>query len=336
MKFSSTAAFEKHLKEACPHHLSHVYMVLTPSDFERKMMMGKAAEAIESKGQMEKVEFDAASAPIEEILEKLNSYSLFGGDSLVLVDHVEKLKKLAMEALAGYLAAPSERAYLILGSASSKGISELYQKGKKELIILDLSDEKPWDRKSRLLQWLLQEASRAGKTLSSSLAEHLLEEVGTDMQTLHQEMEKLICFVGDKREIEWSDAKAISSSFKSETAWQIADSLVWGDGVCKQSLSEEISFLLTLIGPLRFQLGLGLQIASLMQEGKSLQEMSAFLPNVKSRNLEKNAGVVRRKGPRFFQEGLIGLFELELSLKNGTPAPGLMWDLFISKLSRMS
>ena len=39
LKFQSIAAFEKHLHEAFPDHLSHVYMVISPFDFERKKMI---------------------------------------------------------------------------------------------------------------------------------------------------------------------------------------------------------------------------------------------------------------------------------------------------------
>ena len=334
MKFQSPIAFEKHLKEAYPDHLSHVYMVITSFDFERKKFIETIASVMRRKEKMaELLAFDASTSPIEAILGQLNSYSLFGGSSVVIVDRIEKLKKASCDALAQYLVAPSPTVFLILGGSSLKGLSDLCQKGKKELVILDLSEEKAWNRKTRLRQWLMREAGRAQKSLSASLVDFLLEEVGTDMQNLHQELDKLICFTGEKREIELKDAMAVCVPSKTETSWQLAENLVWGSSnAAKNREVHDIAFLLPLIGQIRYQLQLGLQIVCLMQEDRSLPEITQFLSNGKMRNLDKNAAIARKRGDRFFKEGLNYLFDLELSLKNGAHSPGLMWDLFTSKL----
>jgi len=280
--------------------------------------------------------FDASVCPMENILEQLNSYSLFGGDSIVIVDHIEKLKKSACDALAQYLTSPSPRIFLVLGGASLKGLADLYQKGKKELVILDLSEEKPWDRKTRLRQWLIQEAARSQKSLAFALIDYFLEEIGTDMQNLHQELDKLISFVGERREIDLKDAMAVCISCKTDTSWQVAENVVWGDlHGAKNDGARDLSFLLPLIGQIRYQLQLGLQMACLIQENKSFPEIVQSIPHLKIRSLEKNAGVARTRGTKFFKEGLNFLFDLELSLKNGAHSPELMWDLFTSKLNQI-
>jgi len=215
LKFQSTPAFEKHLNEAFPDHLSHAYMVLSPSDFERKKMIEMILSTLHRKEKMIEVAFDASSCPIESILDQLNSYSLFGNHSLVVLDRIEKLKKTACEALAHYLSAPSQTTFLILGGSSLKGLTELYQKGKKELVILDLSEEKPWDRKARLRQWLIKEASHAKKRLAPDLIDYLMEKIEPDMQSLHQELEKLIVFTGEKNAIGLQDALKICSPGQS-------------------------------------------------------------------------------------------------------------------------
>jgi DNA polymerase III subunit delta len=324
-------AFEKHLQEAFPDHLSHAYMVLSPFDFERRRMIEMIASVLHRKDQMEEgTVLDASVCPIENILGHLNSYSLLSSHALVILDRIEKLKKTACEALAGYLAAPSQKVFLILGGSSLKGLTDLYQKGKKELVILDLSEEKPWDRKARLQQWLVKEAAQAQKTLAPALVNHLLEEVGLDMQNLHQELEKLICFSGEKNTIELQDALTICSSNRSVSSWQRAESLVWEE---KDISQEAIPDVFSLIGPVRYQLQLGHQLAFFIKERKTLQEIAQFFPHSKSRNLEKNAGIARRRGELFFKEGLSALFDLELSLKNGAHDPSLIWDLFTSKLN---
>ncbi|HSW86172.1 MAG TPA: hypothetical protein VLG49_01580 [Rhabdochlamydiaceae bacterium] len=332
MKFQSMPAFEKHLNEAFPDHLSHAYMVTSPSDFERKRMIEMIGSTLRRKDQMEESVLDASSCSIESILDHLNSYSLFGGHSLVVVDRIDKLKKSACEALARYLASPSGTTYLILGGSTLKGLTDLYQKGKKELVILDLSEEKPWERKARLRQWLVKEASSAKKTLAPALIDYLMEKIEPDMQNLHQELEKLIVFTGEKRIIELQDALRICSPGQSSSSWRIADSLVWEEKGNSYESIQDLSFLLPLIGAIRYQLHLGHQISFFIRHGETVQEVASHFPNLKRPSLEKYTALVSQRGEPFFKKGLILLFELELSLKNGMLDPSFAWDLFKAKM----
>ena len=51
--------------------------------------------------------FHAAETPLEKVLEQLSSQSLFGSHDIVMLDHVQELKKEGREALAPFLRSPS-------------------------------------------------------------------------------------------------------------------------------------------------------------------------------------------------------------------------------------
>lgn len=161
MKFQQLSAFEKHLEKAAPDHLSRVYLVAAPCSFERKRISETISAAIRHKEKKTCVlSFDAASGWAAAIEELRTICSLSGpGFRIVVLNEADKLKKSALDVLSAYVSKPSSHVYLILSAASAKPFAELYERGKKELVVCDLSAEKPWERKERLKAQLVKMAA---------------------------------------------------------------------------------------------------------------------------------------------------------------------------------
>lgn len=290
-------------------------------------------EAIQKKEpQVSIARFEGAQVSIEEVLEQLNSKSLFGGPTVVQLDGVEKLKKNSLEALSQYMEAPSPFSYLILGSGGSKQVSALVQKGKRDLVALDLSDEKPWDKKTRLQTYLAKRASQESKVLAADAAVYLLDHVGLDLSALEQEMHKLLCYCIERKQITLEDVRKISSSEKQINTWQLAEAIIWEKAPLALEHQIELSWLLPFIGQLRYQLHIGVQLASCVENQYSAEEISAQFPQIRGPLLSKRLSVVRKLKRRFFQHALHELFEIELLTKNHACNPALALDLFISKI----
>lgn len=328
MKYQNVAAFDKHLQEAFPDHLSAVYLVATSCDFERKKMFDKLLLVLQRKhAASHAVHFDATLAPIEAVLEELNTQSLFGGANLVVLDRIDKTKD--HEKLVRYIEQPNPNACLILGASSLKPVSDLYQKGKKEVVVLDLSDEKPWDKRRRLAEWLMGEAKRENKVLPSEAAAYLLDHIGLDMPGLHQELIKLICYVGERSAITLNDTKAISSCLNLSTGWQLAEGVIWGRDTVGADKTSDLSFLLMFIGQLRYQLQTGYQVAELLDKP---HEIARAFPQLRPQVLEKYISGARQKSAAYFHKGLNALFDLEMAAKSSQIDTALLFDRFIAKL----
>ena len=328
MKYQNILAFEKHLQEAFPQHPSLVYMVITSCDFERKKMCNKIASLFKQKNRDSHDSFfDAQVTSFETVLQELNTQSLFGGTNLVIFDHVDKLKD--HEKLIRYVAHPNPGTCLILGASGLKPVSTLYQKGKKETVVLDLSDEKPWDRRRRLSDWLMNEAKVENKSISSEITTYLLDHIGLDMPGLQQELIKLVCYVGDRPIITLNDVKAISSSLSLATGWRLAEGVIWGDDVVSANKTSDLSFLLMFIGQLRYQLQMGYQIARLLDKPEEIVHcFSQLHPQV----MDKYIIGARQKTATYFYRGLCVLFDLELASKSCNLDTALLFDRFIGKL----
>ena len=325
MKYQNLASFEKHLQQAAKLHLSRIYLVVASCPYERRKIAEKISAVIG-------LDMHVKEGQLEEMIAELNTASLFSKEQLLYLDGVDKLKKNGLALLADYVARPSPFAYLLLGAGSSKQLDDLYAKGKKELVVCDLSNEKPWDRKDRLKRALIDEAAKAGKRLKNDAVEHLLENVGLNLLGLEQELVKLITYVGERQELLLHDVQALCGAQKSVLPWQLAEAIVWKENV-QQTGKIELALLLPLLSQTRSQLQQGLALAILVERGAAHAEIAHYLPVVKPAALDKMLPIVKRRRSGYFKRALDFLFEIELMAKNSACEPDLIFDLLVAKLT---
>ncbi len=340
LKYQNLPAFENHLKEAYPNHLSHAYMVICPDLAERRQIVEKIAQLTiqvigQNKGERHTFRLGEEKHTFDEFFELLHSQSLFGSHRVMHLEGVELLKKAEAERLATYLAKPSSFVYLILSASQFTATTNFYAQAKKELILLDMSAEKPWDKKKRVKEWLCQEAVREKKTLTDEAALFLVENVGTERAMLDQELFKLITYVGDRKAIVLSDALAMISNQQSANMWKLAEQLIWEEEPLPRQPLEDLSALLGLIAQLRSQLDIGLRLSSLLAKDFPMQELASHFPTLRPPVLQRNCTIARKRGLNFFAKALILLFDVELDAKNQPVSPDLLWDLLISKITFM-
>ena len=324
MKLSTTAAFEKHLQEAFPDHLAPVFILAIPCDFERQLMVQKIVEMIHRKDPSAHVLKFNSESPIETVLSHLNSPGLFSKHAVAIYDQALKDEKLIH-----YVQRPAPGAFLLLGSRDMKTLSDVYQKGKKEIVVLDLCEEKPWDRERRLQDWVLRQAHAEGRRMDPGAAALLLELVGPDMPSLFQELEKIICYCGDKTQITEADVEAISEAHHQAIGWKLAEGVIWGKEGVPPEKSSDLSFVLPFLSQLRYQLEIGHKIDQLKAKR---DEISRQLPQLRQATLDKYLSQFSKKRPKYFQQGLVALYDLEVALKSSGLDPDLLLDRFLAKI----
>ncbi|MBS0652536.1 MAG: hypothetical protein JSR39_03320 [Verrucomicrobia bacterium] len=334
MKFQSWPAFGKHLSESTPNHLSPIYLIIAPCSYERKKICDMIIASLHKKDpHLTPQHCDAAAVSLNEVVDQLNSRSLFGSAPVVVCDGLDKLKKSGWEPLLTYAESPSSFSYLILGSSSAKNTADLYQKGKKELVVLDLSDEKPWDRKARFQRYMIEYALKDGKTLSPDAAQHLLDHIGLDLPSLEQELTKLICYVGERKAIAMSDVEQICAVEKTVSTWQLSEMVVWESKAVAPPPTIDLSWLLPFLGQLRYQLQIGLQLAVMIDTHMLPGDMAKQLPQLRGALFDKRMAVAKQRGQEYFRSGLKSLFEIELLAKNSGGTAILLFDLLTAKLA---
>lgn len=330
MKFQHFSAFAQHLHHSLPAHAAHCYMILSPCRFEGKKICDYLTHLLcREEGKWSVSQGDMHELEVSDILEQLNTRPLLGGQPLLICRGVEKLNKSQWQQLASYIENPSPFGILILHSTGGKLSSEFYHKLKKELVVLDLTDEKPWERRSRFERYLAEVAQRENCRLSPEASGFLLDHFGLELAGLEQELKKLICYVGERREIGIRDLQAVGSFRENTTMWQVGEAMVWGGGYGPSP--EGIEEGLALVGALRYQLQLGLQLVSMLESALKPNEIASHFPQIKGALLEKRIAEAKKRGGDYFHQGMFHLFDLELKLKNGEKDPSLLFDLFRAK-----
>lgn len=327
MKYQNLLAFEKYLAQAAKAQLPRVFLIASACAYERRKIIEKILAVIRVKEGEISVQMQEG---VEACIQALNTISLFAGKQVFYLDEIDKIKKNGLGLLAAYIDKPSPFSYLLLGATSFKSLSDL---GKKELVVCDLGDEKPWEHKDRLKRALMDGASRAGKRLNSEALEYLLENVGLTLAGLENALEKLVLFAGERGELSLQDARALCPAQKGPTLWQLVDAIAWKDPFPKLEENVDLALLLPLCSQLRIQFQQGLALALLVERGAASKEITHFLPSVKPAALDKMLPCAKARGSSFFKRALDLLFSMELTLKNSGSDPALIFDCFLIKLS---
>ncbi len=311
MKLQKFEALEKHLFEAHPDHLSSLYLIACPREGERQRLVSQVAESIRSKREPCILK---RAGELQEALDFVGAPSLFG-ENLVATAEVSKDQSALLVA---YARAPARGCHLVLGIENGKQAGELYQLTMRELLLLDLSAETPWDRRHRLSHWVAQCVGKEGKKMAPALVEALVQRTDLDLSSLQQELEKLLCYIGDRGEIEKEDLEAICISSTAQiSGFQLAEKLIEGTYRPPYHV-RDLSELLPLIGQIRYLFEVGLKLTSQLEKGE--------------RPVDKNLSLVRKRKSYFFINGLSALFQLELGAKRSLATPQLLFDRFCAEV----
>lgn len=324
MKYQNIKSFQKHLANAAPHNLCRMYLIAMADDFERTKALDAILSYVATPDALP-VRLSGTDLSLRDLFDAIESPSLLGGDPIVILDEVEKMGKKQLQTFCDSLKTTS--AYLLFGSRSKTvTLANLVE---KEGVILDLLEEKPWDKEKRLADQLSDRVKNAGKRLSSDAAPLLFERLGMDPALLESEIDKLICYVGDRPSITREDILEISPASRTSTLWQTAEEMVWEKGDFQ--LPDTNAFH-GLVPALRSQLHLGLTLATLIEKNVPHEKWNSHLPKLWPKTLEKRSSQAARLGTSFFQKGLEKLFEIELLSRTHSTQYRALLDLFRANL----
>ena len=333
MKFQQVEAFKKHLEEALPHHRPMVYALIMEDSYERKWVIHSILSCM-NKGELtwEASTYYAQDCDYSTFKEELFTPNLFSKERVMIYEGIEKLKKEEVDDFIPHLKTLEADTLLVLSGSSLKSGSDFYKNLKKELIMLDLSLEKPWDRKDRLIRWGLEYIHQKGKTIDREAIPLLFETKPLDLALFIQEIEKLVTYVGDRKKIEKGDVATLSTKEFSPLGWQVAERVIWGDASPSFQDADASEFYL-LLGQMRYQLQLGLSLATALELDQE-EEFKNIYPNLKPKIMEKNRGLAKKLTSTYFIQGLHDLFDIETKFRIGGNEPALLLDLFAAKLER--
>jgi len=318
MKIFSYEHFEKTKLD------SHkIFLFIIPDHSDRRVIV---EQLMETKAQaFERI--SCASGSAEPLIASLGSYNLFMKQPASICLDIHYLNKKGQEDLVKFLQHNLLDNLLVM-AMQPVSMNALVKWVDEKGLVLDLSKEKVWEKQRRLKAFVFKKCTSFKKSMGFDAVDLFLERVGLDSDLISQELDKVIAYIGSKDTIDKQDVLAICYSQDHHTFWQLAEKLVWDQDKTAPlplEINDAASFH-QLIGALRFQLELGLKIASLIEANQDPKPEQ--FPRLFPKTFAKRIIQAKTKKSLFFSSALNELYRLDLLSKGETSKYQALVDYF--------
>jgi DNA polymerase-3 subunit delta len=245
----------------------------------------------------------------ETIIEVANSFPMLHEYRVVVVKRVDFLSAKCKNLLADYAEDPATFTRIILLANKLNTTHPLYQAVYKTgtiAIFYPLFD-------NQAIAWLQEQSfQRAKKTISKPAANLLVQRLGTNLNNLSSELDKLILYVGDRTTIEEDDIMKASLDFPAENVFSLIDAIGYRKKAQSlaifKNLYEQGEELLSILYLIIRHFRILWQAKELQQQGKSLTQIAHAL-NIK---FKKQQTTIWNQIKLFSFDELKRIFELFL------------------------
>lgn len=276
--------------------------------------------------------FEGKDVTESALREALGELSLFASYTVIVVRQLDKMAKKVFDALQQYVEQPSPRVILILSSSSSKGNTRLGRACAERGVVVEIPPIKPWEKEGQVCAWMQRYVKEKGKNLQSQAAQCLWQYGGEDRALLRQELDKLLCFAGEEKNISEDDVRAICVPEKAESLWRLCDALLARNAVETLTISQQLSrqefALLPLLGVLRQQFQMGIHMSSLRDPQRIAQAFPQLRPNRVASKFEQ----YQRYGYEALKRGYLAIQDTETLAKNSSHDPALLFERLLLTL----
>lgn len=311
---------------------NNVYLLCGEEAYLKKQYKEKLRGAILSPDDnMNYAYYEGKGVNINEVIDLAETLPFFAERRLIVMEDTGIFKNATPE-LADYLKEMPDTTYIIFVETEIDKRSKMYKavQSKGRVVELGRQDE------SVLVRWIAGNVKREGKQISEHTIRYFLEKVGTDMENIQKEMEKLFCFTMEKDHITVEDVEEICTTQITNRIFDMVDAVAEKEQ--KKALSYYYDLLALKEPPMRIlfllakQFKLLLEVKALDKQGygrKEIAEKTGLFPFLVSK-YQKQANSFSEKELRDIMENSV---ETEERVKTGRLADILGVELFIVKYS---
>lgn len=339
MRIASLHAFQRHLAEAAPALLAPVYLILTKDSFEAKQALCAISQAFLPEIDIANgfIALDGEGLRLQLLCDSLESGQLFAAHRIIAISQADKLAKPLIEEIQHYLKRPSPLLCLILSASTLLHTTNFYKFLERHGIIFESGQVKEKEKEAEIVQWISAHFSNAAKRIAAPAAVHLSRCCGGERAMIYNEMEKLLCYVGERREVTLDDIEAFVTFTPVESIWHLAEALLSGDGIkarriARQAMASESDFF-AFSRLMRSQFQSLCQIASILARGGSSEAILQQFPHLRGNQLQKNIALAQRAGVALLKDAIVKIDAIELKAKNSWGSPYLLVDILLTTLT---
>lgn len=188
--------------------LKQIYLLYGEEAYLKKQYRDKLHQAIVPlEDTMNYAYYEGKGINVREVIDLAETLPFFSEHRLIILENSGFFKTASPE-LADYLKELPETTAMIFVESEIDKRGKLYKavKEKGRIVELGRQDE------GTLLRWIAGNVRREGKQITEQTIRSFLTKVGTDMENIQKELEKLFCYTLDKQEILAEDVEEICTT----------------------------------------------------------------------------------------------------------------------------
>lgn len=264
---------------------------------------------------------------------ELSQMSLFSMETLQCFHNLEKLKKKDLELFLRL--APSFSGQCFLLSTSSSNMQAFYNEFKNDMLWLDLSAEKPWQKKDRLCFLLQQDAKNQGYVLDKQVSSYLLDNEELKLDRAKNRLETLIVYAKQEKKITMQMAESLLPRANQEIDFAWIDQLLFKKEPLTKPHCADATDLLLFLGQMRFVLQGAMKIKSLQKKGLSLEQIKEFFPKSSTQALSFQIKKSEDASFDFLEKALMVVYQKEIELKADFYQPASLFTELTAKIAEL-
>lgn len=313
-------------------NFKQIYLLYGSEGYLKKQYKERFIKAMLPDGDtMNYAYYEGKGTDIKEVIDLSETLPFFSQRRLILFENTGFFKSGGND-LADYIKELPETTYYIFIENEIDKRSRLYKavKAKGHIVELTTQDE------NTLKRWIQSLLKREGKTMSDSDILYFMNKVGTDMENIQKELEKLVCYALERQTIGRADVDAVCVTQISNHIFDMVNAV--SDKNQRRALDLYYELLALKEPPMRIlflltrQYRLLFHVKALAQQGYGRKEIASKVglhPFV--------AGKYMDQAKRFRMEELRSVMEegaqIEQNVKTGMLSDNLAVELFIVKYS---
>ena len=201
--------------------LNHIYLIYGEESFLRKQYKERLKKALAPDDDtMNYSYFEGKDISAGEIIDLAETMPFLSDKRAIIIENSPFFRSEG-EKIAEYLNAVPETTYLVFVEETVDKRSKLYKSITKNGCVVEaggLSEDK-------IITWILGILKKDNKKITQNTMHYLLGKIGTDMENIRSEVEKLSCYCYDREVITNEDIDAVCTTQINNQIFEMLDAM---------------------------------------------------------------------------------------------------------------
>ncbi|MBQ7918725.1 MAG: DNA polymerase III subunit delta [Lachnospiraceae bacterium] len=293
-----------------------VYLLFGEERYLRRQYRDKLKNALCSPDDnMNNHFYDGKGISVGEIIDLAETMPFLAERRVIFIDN-SGLFKSGGEQLAEYLGGQNDTTVFVFTESEVDKRSKLFKAASANGCVVDFAVQD----ENTLKRWVAGMLGREGKKITENSVQFFLTKTGTDMENIHMELEKLICYCMDKEVVEAGDIEAICTTKVSNHIFDMVDAVA--DKRTSQALSLYYDLITLKEPPMRIlfliarHCNILLQIKQMKNKGYAAKDMASTI-GVPPFAVNKYLGQAQKFKTEILRSAVEKCVEAEEAVKTG-------------------